>query len=324
MFLFEEIFKDTIWGGDRIARLKGITLSRQDIGESWEISGLPGHETLVRCGPDKGKSLKDLAAEYGEDLLGSHVFERYGTDFPILVKFIDAHADLSIQVHPDDKLAQARHGCNGKTEMWYVVDAVDEGRLMVGFDHTMSATEYDKSLEKGDIADKIRSHQAKKGDVFFLPSGRIHAACTGVLLAEIQQSSDITYRIYDYGRKDNEGKLRELHTNEAREALDFTSHDDYRTHYTSNDEQPTTLAECEYFKTELLNIRHKTRLTLPSPDSFSIIICMEGEVKVSQKDGLSPGTALLKAGHTMLLPANATSVCLTPSTPSKLLQVAVP
>ena len=318
------MYKETIWGGDLIASMKGSSPTLHHIGESWELSGVPGHETLVSEGPDKGKSLSELAAEYGSSLLGRHVYGRFGTEFPLLVKFIDAHADLSIQVHPDDRHAQSRHGCNGKTEMWYVMDSSAEGRLLVGFDHTMSAEEYDASVAHGDIASKVRSHNVKSGDVFFLPPGRIHAACAGVLLAEIQQSSDITYRIYDYGRKDQDGNPRELHHKEAREVLDFTSLRDYRTHYTPQANKPSRLATCQYFSTELLELNHPTELDVAPLDSFCILTCVDGEAEVAQRDGLHPQTTRLKKGHTLLLPANATTVVLTPLLSSKLLQVWVP
>lgn len=324
MFLFKEEYKETIWGGDLIARMKERAPFPHPIGESWELSALPGHETLVSAGPDKGKSLRNLADAYGASLLGLHVYERYGADFPLLVKFIDAHADLSIQVHPGDRDARVRHNCNGKTEMWYVVEASAEGRLMVGFDHAISTEEYDTAVEQGDIASKVRSHKVKSGDVFFLPPGRIHAACAGVLLAEIQQSSDITYRIYDYGRKDQDGNPRELHTREAREVLDFTSLDDYRTHYTVQANAPSTLPTCQYFSTLLLNMSQTTELDVRPLDSFCILICVEGEAAVTQTDGLQPGEALLKKGHTLLLPADATTVRITPLRTSKLLQVWVP
>lgn len=324
MFLFNEVYKETIWGGDRIASLKGSSPTLHRIGESWELSGIPGHETLVSEGPDKGKSLSELAAEYGASLLGRHVYDQYGTDFPLLVKFIDAHAGLSIQVHPDDLHAQSRHGSNGKTEMWYVVDSSADGRLLVGFDHAMSAEEYDASVAHGDIANKVRSHNVKSGDVFFLPPGRIHAACAGVLLAEIQQSSDITYRIYDYGRKGQDGNPRELHHKEAREVLDFTSLSDYRTHYTTQANKPSRLAACQYFSTEILDLSQTTELDVTPLDSFCILICVDGEAEVDQRDGLQPQTARLKKGHTLLLPANATNVVLTPLSSSKLLQVWVP
>ncbi len=324
MFLFEEVFKETIWGGDRISNLKGRFLPSSDIGESWELSSLDGHETLVSEGPAKGKSLRELSATYGASLLGIHVYNRYGTDFPLLIKFIDAHADLSIQVHPDDEMARRLHGCNGKTEMWYVVDATPEGRLLVGFDHAMTADTFSSALSGGHLASTLRSHHVKRGDVFFLPPGRVHAACTGVLLAEIQQSSDITYRLYDYGRKDRDGKERELHIPQALEALDFSSQDDYQTHYDIQANTPTNLVSCDYFSTSLLQCDTPMHIDISQLDSFCILICVEGELKVTQSGGLFPGESVLKEGHTILIPASSTSVELEPLTASKLLQVWVP
>lgn len=324
MFIFKEVFKETIWGGDRIAAMKEKFHLCHDVGESWELSGIEGHETLVVEGRDKGKSLKELSEEYGRLFLGNHVYDRYGTDFPLLIKFIDAHEDLSIQVHPDDVVAKRRHGCNGKAEMWYVVDATPEARLLVGFDHDMTSNEYDEAVCNGEIADNIRSHSVKKGDVFFLPPGRVHAACKGVLLAEIQQSSDITYRIYDYGRSDKDGKTRDLHTKEAREVLDFTSHNDYRTHYKYKVNESTGLVSCEYFTTDLLTVDRSVHLDVSAYDSFCIFICVEGEVAICQSEGVNPGKETLKKGHTVLLPADAGKVTITPSTSAKLLLVRVP
>lgn len=324
MFLFEEIFKETIWGGDRILQMKELAAESHDVGESWEISALDGDLTRVLEGEDKGKSLNELSEKYGATLLGRHVYDRYGTRFPLLVKFIDAHHDLSIQVHPNDRLAMARHGCNGKTEMWYVMESGPLGKLLVGFDKDITPDEYESAVARGEIASKMRSHSVKSGDVFFLPSGRIHAICSGVLLAEIQQSSDITYRIFDYNRKDINGNPRELHTDLAKDALDYQSQADYQTHYTAQPNQAVELVACPYFTTELISIDHDLNLETGKNDSFSILLCVEGEVEVTQTDGINPGWTVLTQGHTILVAASASSVCLKPAIASKLLRVWVP
>ena len=324
MFRFKEVFKDTIWGGERILKMKDKPADRNTIGESWEISSLCGYETVVSEGPDQGKTLEQLSRQYKVDFLGKHVYERFGNNFPLLVKFIDANRDLSIQVHPDDKLAKERHGCNGKSELWYVMDSTDEGRLLVGFDHDMNIQDYENAVEHGDIAEKVRSHKVKKGDVFFLPSGRIHAACAGVLLAEIQQSSDITYRIYDYGRKDKHGNPRELHTEQAKAAIDFKSQSDYRTHYEVQSNDGVEIVKCDYFATKLVTADNEMEIPISTLDSFCIIICVEGKVDITQQNGISPGKETLRTGQTILLPASATSALIKPHFASKLLQVWIP
>lgn len=324
MFLFKEVFKETIWGGDRILRMKEQQPTSHSIGESWEISGIPGHETLVSEGPEKGKSLKELAGKYGAELLGRHVMERFGTEFPLLVKFIDAHDDLSIQVHPDDELARARGHAFGKTEMWYVMDVLPNSRLLVGFNRHLTLDEYDQAVNDGSIARLMRTYDVKSGDVFFLPPGRVHAIGSGVLLAEIQQSSDITYRIFDYGRTDKEGKARELHTELAKPAIDFDCADNDRTRYSTLPDGTAQLAKCNYFKTKLLTVENTMEIPIAIHDSFSIILCMEGEVDIEQHDGILPSTATLRKGHSLLLPANATSAEITPHCNSKLLQTWIP
>ena len=324
MFLFKEVYKETIWGGDRILRMKDQPPTTHSIGESWEISGIPGHETLVIEGPEKGKSLKELAGKYGSDLLGRHVIERFGTEFPLLVKFIDAHDDLSIQVHPNDELARARGHAFGKTEMWYVMDVLPNSRLLVGFNRQLTPEEYDKAVSDGSIARLMQTFDVKSGDVFFLPPGRVHAIGSGVLLAEIQQSSDITYRIFDYGRTDSKGTPRELHTELAKPAIDFDSKDNGQTHYSTLPDGTAQLARCDYFKTKLLTVDSTIEIPIAIHDSFSILLCMEGAVDIVQHDGILPSAASLRKGHSLLLPANATSALITPHCNSKLLQTWIP
>ena len=274
--------------------------------ENWVISGYGERETRVAEGPLAGKTLNEV----------------YGEQFPLLIKFIDAHDDLSLQVHPDDALAAKRGIGLGKTEMWYVMN--DGGHLLVGLKEKITPDSYAQLVRDNRLVDVLERHDTSKGDIFFLPAGRIHAICGGTVLCEIQETSDNTYRIYDYGRKDQDGNPRELHHKEAREVLDFTSLSDYRTHYTTQANKPSRLAACQYFSTEILDLSQTTELDVTPLDSFCILICVDGEAEVDQRDGLQPQTARLKKGHTLLLPANATNVMLTPLSSSKLLQVWVP
>lgn len=218
---FLPYFKSTIWGGDEISRFKGISLNCKDIGESWELSAVPGCESIVADGEDCGLTLKDLVVKYREELVGKHVYERFGDEFPLLVKFIDAKDDLSLQVHPDDRLAKQRHNSFGKTEMWYILNSQKNAKIHTGLTRQIDADEYEKRVREKTLMEVVGSYDSTPGDLFFLPAGRLHAIGTGNFLVEIQQSSDITYRVDDYGRRDSEGNLRELHTELAKDAIDY-------------------------------------------------------------------------------------------------------
>ena len=227
---FAPYLKSVIWGGERIAPYKGILTDQSSIGESWELSAVPGHVSVVDRGPFAGKSLTDLIAGYKEDLVGREIYRRFGTAFPLLIKFIDARADLSVQVHPDDELAARRHHCPGKTEMWHVIETAPDAKIYVGLKDRLTPDDYERRVADNTIMDVIDAYASRPGDTFFLPAGRIHAIGAGNLLAEIQETSDITYRIYDYDRRDKDGKPRELHTAEARDAIDYTVYPDYKSH----------------------------------------------------------------------------------------------
>ena len=221
--LFETNLFPIVWGGHRLREMKGMSPIAEPVGESWEVSAVPGKESVVVNGPLSGRNLRDLTQEYGSDLLGKAVQEKFGSEFPMLVKFIDAESDLSIQVHPDDAVAMQRHGSMGKTEMWYVVDAKPGTYLYAGFAKSITSEEYRRRVEDGTICEVLAKHPIRMGDAFFIPAGRVHAICGGALIAEVQQSSDITYRIYDYGRMGMDGKPRELHTELAADVLDLFS-----------------------------------------------------------------------------------------------------
>ncbi len=264
---------------------------------------------MVAEGPDAGKTLTELLARDKERLLGSRNYERFGTEFPLLIKFIDAREDLSIQVHPDDRLAWERHRSKGKTEMWYVVAADEGAHLRSGFTRQVTPAEYEKSVADDTITDLLTDHEVRPGDVFFLPAGRIHSIGAGSFIAEIQQTSDITYRIYDFNRKDANGKTRELHTDLAREAINYEVLDDYRTKYDAVKDEPVELVACPYFTTSLYDMTEEISCDYSELDSFVIFICMEGTCKMRDNEG---NELTVSAGESILLPATTQDITITP------------
>ncbi len=267
---FKPILKSVIWGGSNLSKFKNIEPIQEGIGESWEISGVQGDISIIENGHLAGTSLQTLLSESREQLVGSEVYHKFGNKFPLLIKFIDAQDDLSIQVHPDDKLAGERHNSFGKTEMWYVVKAAPGAYLYTGFEKEISPNEYEKSIEDNSFTDSLKKHMVKEGDVFFLPAGRVHAIGAGCFIAEIQQTSNITYRIYDYNRKDAQGNSRELHTELAKDAIDFKLYDTYKTEYKKELNKPVELVTCPYFTTNLLELNEFTKRDYSQKDSFVI------------------------------------------------------
>ena len=317
MYKFKPILKTIIWGGEKIVPYKQIKTDQHSVGESWELSGVKGDESVVAEGPDAGMTLPALIARDGAKLLGKKNFERFGEEFPLLIKFIDARQDLSIQVHPNDKLAWERHHSKGKTEMWYVV-ATDEGaHLRSGFAKQVTPEQYEASVANHTITDILTDYRIAPGDVFFLPAGRVHAIGAGSFIAEIQQTSNITYRIYDYGRVGADGKPRELHTELAKEAIDYTVLPDYRTHYETAKDRPVELVSCPYFTTSVLRIENSVTRPVAAHDSFSVYICMDGAATLTDSNGNS---IELHRGETCLIPAETTEVTLTPHNNALLLE----
>jgi len=306
---FEAILKSIIWGGDEICKFKGITPEQKGIGESWEVSGVDGNISVVANGELKGKQLDELINEYKGQLVGERVYDSFGTTFPLLIKFIDARDDLSIQVHPDDELAKKRHNSFGKTEMWYVVNADKGAGLYSGFAKQMTPDTYIQSIEENTFMDYLKRYDVKKGDVFFLPAGRVHAIGAGTFVAEIQQTSNITYRIYDYNRLGVDGKPRELHTEEAKDAIDYTMSDDYRTHYTQKENQPVELVKCKYFTTDLLELTKGISRDYSTIDSFIIYICMGGACTIKDNKG---NELNVRQGESILIPADTENVTIEP------------
>ena len=309
---FRPWLRTMVWGGDKIAPFKGVCTEESNIGESWEISGVEGHISEVAEGPLLGKDIKGLIEEYKGALVGEKVYREKGTEFPLLIKFIDARSDLSIQVHPDDEMAARVHGkgSNGKTEMWYVVSADPGAFLLSGLNRQISPSEYVKMVEDNTITDVLARHTLSPGDVFFLPAGRIHAIGSGTFITEIQQTSDYTYRIYDYGRLGLDGKPRQLHTELAKEAIDYKVYPSYRTSYSPAKNTEIPLVSCPYFVTSLYDIDRPLCIDMSSLDSFLILICVEGSGEVSATIPGSQSPVPIHRGETVLIPACASSVSL--------------
>ena len=317
---FAPILKSIIWGGDEICEFKDITPRQKGIGESWEISGVEGDVSVVAEGELKGKRLDELIAEYKDKLVGKSVFKKFGDKFPLLIKFIDARDNLSIQVHPDDELGMKRHNSFGKTEMWYVINAERDAFLYSGFAKEMTADEYVKSIEEDTFVDALDKHEVKAGDVFFLPAGRVHAIGAGTFIAEIQQTSNITYRIYDYNRKDANGNGRELHTELAKDAIDFTIYDNHQNHYTRQKDEAVLLESCQYFTTNLLELDKEMKRDFSKIDSFVIQICMGGACTIADDKG---NVLKVKKGETILLPADTQNITINPEGSVLLLETFV-
>jgi len=316
MYRFRPILKSLLWGGEKIAPYKEIAADLTCIGESWELSGVEGNVSVVAEGPDAGLTLAQLIARDGARLLGKKNSERFGDEFPLLVKFIDARQDLSIQVHPDDKLAWERHRSKGKTEMWYVVAADEGAHLRSGFAKEVTPAQYESSVADGTITGLLADYAVRPGDVFFLPAGRVHSIGAGSFIAEIQQTSDITYRIYDFNRRDAQGNKRELHTEQAKDAIDYTVLPDYRTRYEAAQNRPVELVACPYFTTTLYDLTEPQQIDLTATDSFVVVICMEGRGTVTDSAGT---TLAVHQGETLLVPASTDGLTFTPEKGMKLL-----
>ncbi len=315
--LFKPILKEKIWGGNKLRELLGKPAQQTDLcGESWELSGVKGNISVVREGPLVGHSLSDLIEEYGASLLGEKVVQEYGHEFPLLVKFIDANQDLSIQVHPNDELAQARHNGRGKTEMWYLFQVDPESSLIAGFSKPLNKPQYLQHLQTKNLEQILNRENVQAHDVFFIPAGRVHTIGKGILLAEIQQTSDITYRIYDFDRVDQQGNKRELHLEQALDAMDFNHYPQYKTSYEQSPNKVASLVACPYFNVNRLFFHQATTRDYRDLDSFVIYVCVEGKLQV-QWDGQH---VTLKQGDTALIPALIKEVTLIPKSPYKVLE----
>lgn len=304
---FTPILKEKIWGGSKLREILNKNSKSDELGESWEVSGVKGDISIVENGSLKGASLNDLLKEYKEDFLGKKIYENFGAEFPLLIKYIDAKTALSVQLHPHDDLAKERHDSFGKTEMWYIMQADENANINVGFKETISKEEYLKRLEAGEITSVLNFEQVKKGDSFFINTGKVHAIGAGVLLAEIQQTSDITYRIYDWDRVDAQGNARELHTAQALDAIDFEKKDDYRLEYSRTKNESSNIAKCEYFTTNYLPVEGEVEKDYSAVDSFVIFMCVSGAATI-ETNGNSES---IEQGQTILIPARNKQVRIT-------------
>ena len=310
--LFEPNLHPVIWGGHRLRPYKGLEPTDEPIGESWEVSAVPSSTSIISNGEWKGRDLVSVISDHPEAILGKAVNEKYQGQLPLLVKFIDAKRDLSIQVHPNDEMAQREHGKMGKSEMWYIIKADEGAHLYAGFKQSITPYEYQKRVEDGSITEVLADHQVKAGDVFYLPAGRVHAICGGILLAEVQQSSDVTYRIFDYNRPGMDGKPRELHTELAAQALDFHVESNYRTEYVDMANRAVQIIDTPYFDVRVTEISRSFHRDLRKYDSFIISMCIEGDCKIRIR--MTGHEILLREGSSTLIPATIADYDVIPLT----------
>lgn len=314
---FKPILKDKIWGGHKLEKIyhknpEGLP----NIGESWELSGYKNECSVVTNGAFQGKSLQELLSTYKEKFVGKKVYNKYQLQFPLLFKLIDANDDLSIQVHPNDYYARLRHNTFGKTEMWYVLQAEENAALIMGFKNDTKKEDYIKAVEDGTIENLLQKVPVKEGDVLFIHSGLVHAIGKGILVAEIQQSSDITYRIYDFKRKDAQGHERELHTKLAVDVIDYSALKNPKTDYRVNMNESSKLINCEYFTTNILEIDKRIEKDYSSLDSFVVYMCLEGKLEIQCNDD----SIKIEKGETFLIPAELKKLTFIPEKNSKLLE----
>ena len=294
---FNPILKDRIWGGTKIKELLNKEISSPTTGESWEIATVSGDVSIVKKGALQGKSLNELLQSYPQEILGTKVYAQYGNQFPLLFKFLDAHQDLSIQLHPNDELAKKRHNSFGKAEMWYVMQADTEAEIIVGFKQKSSPEEYLQHLESKTLTSILQKIKVKQGDVFFLETGTIHAIGSGIVIAEIQQTSDITYRVYDWDRVDANGKARELHIDLALEAINYNKVQAQK-EYSKNTNTANEIVTCPYFTTNYIPLDGNMKF-LGDKTTFKVIMCTDGEFDL----GYDTHKETFKKGDTVLLPA---------------------
>jgi mannose-6-phosphate isomerase len=317
---FKPVFDDRIWGGEKIRTLLGLDFSPMArCAEAWVLSGYEGRQTVVSNGFLEGNEINELVEIYMDDLVGGKVFESNGDVFPLLVKFIDSREWLSIQVHPDDELAQKRNLPNGKSEMWYVLDAEANAQLIAGFNRKISQKQYLEHLQKKTLPEIMNYEKVSAGDVYFMPAGRVHSLGPGVLLAEIQQTSDATYRIYDWDRRDEQGKERELHTEQALAAIDFNIYPAYKTSYTPRLNNTVELTSCPYFTTNLVELAQPLRKNYEELDSFVVYICLEGRMKIK----CGEHDEVVVKGEVALIPAIFDKIDIYPDGRVKFLEVYV-
>ena len=315
---FSPIYKTTLWGGNSFNTVFNRKNTPENCGESWEISGVKDNVSVVCNGFLAGNQLDELLEIYMGDLVGDNVYEKFGNNFPLLIKFIDACDNLSVQVHPDDNLAAKRHNSFGKTEMWYVLNHEKNAELINGFNRKISKQEYLDALNSGKLTEILNSIKVNKGDVFFIPAGRVHAIGKGILIAEIQQTSDITYRIFDFNRVGKDGKQRQLHTELAVDAIDYNFYENYRSDYKPEIGKTVNVVDCNYFTTNVIRINQPLEKDYPEIDSFVIYICTEGKCNVAY--GEKDEKISLQAGETLLIPAMIKNVVIYPEEETNIVE----
>ncbi len=317
-FKFNPVYKEKIWGGQKIKNhLKMDYGDLPNCGEAWLISGVEGNPTNISNGYLAKNELNELVEVFMGDLVGDKVYEQFGDIFPILVKVIDSNDWLSVQVHPDDVLAAKRNIGYGKTEMWYIMQADENAQLISGFNRKMDQEEYQQHLNHGKIKDILNYEQVKKGDVFYIPAGRVHALGPGCLLAEIQQTSDTTYRIYDWDRPDKDGNMRELHTKDALEAIDYEIKKDYKSPYEKVLNKTSPIIESPHFTTNIISLDQIMGKDYSEIDSFVILLCTEGSFELKWENG----TIDVNKAETVLIPNLLKRVQMIPKTTCELLEV---
>ncbi|MDY6229473.1 MAG: type I phosphomannose isomerase catalytic subunit [Prevotella sp.] len=302
---FKPLLKSTLWGGNKIIPFKGLDIRQENVGESWELSGVKGNESVIASGVYERLTISEVIRHEKANLLGHENYERFGDEFPLLIKFIDACQDLSIQVHPDDETARRQGRSRGKTEMWYLMECDKDAHLRSGLKAKITPEEYKAMVADDTICDAIADYAVKEGDCFFLPAGRIHSIGAGCFLAEIQQTSDVTYRIYDFKRRDKDGNMRELHTEEAAESIDYHVEKDYQTHYQNRKNEGVELVRCPYFKTAVYDLDEPMQLDYSGLDSFVVLIALDGEAELTDNEN---NRVTLRAGQTVLYPATTKTI----------------
>ena len=319
---FKHIYKDRIWGGSRFANMLGRNdVNSDSCGESWEISAVQDNISLVSNGFLKGNDLQEVIEVYMDELVGQKVYEKFGIEFPLLIKFLDSNDVLSVQVHPDDDVAKERHKAYGKTEMWYVLSADENSQLIVGFERNSSKQELAEAIKKQTLPQLLHSEDAKKGDVFFLPAGRVHAIGKGMLLAEIQQTSDVTYRIFDWNRVDQHGNSRDLHVDLAMDVIDYEAKDSYKTPYADKINETAKLVTCPYFQINYMRFDSAVEKDYYAIDSFVVYMCLEGSATINF--GGNYEEQIVK-GETVLIPAELHKIIVTPKGETQLLEIYIP
>jgi mannose-6-phosphate isomerase len=315
---FETFIKEKVWGGNALAdRYNKKSDRSSNIGESWELSAIADNQSVVRNGFLAGNNIEELIEVYMGDITGDSIYEKFGNEFPLLIKFIEAREDLSIQVHPDNKLAKERHEAYGKTEMWYILESEKGSKIYTGFREGVTKEMYEDAISDGKLADLLNVENPEPGDAFFTPAGRVHAIGAGIVLIEIQQTSDITYRIFDWNRKTSGKEKRELHTDLALDAINFSASGKNKISKKPLLNKTENLVSCEFFDTDILRFSSNIRKEYYLNDSFVVFICTVGEFLIHWDDTFEK----VSKGETVLLPAMIKEVTLEPLGEATLLEI---